>query len=138
MTNKLENFLTVRFKIFTKSIDLKTLTSELSVKPDIFYVKGEPIKYRKNQIHDENMWGIESKLSSISYEEHIQWILNKIAPIKKKILKRLASDEITCEFSCYFDNFEKTANLGFPIIDFTYKTLSEIVELRATLDIDIL
>lgn len=43
-------------------------------------------------------------------------------------LKMLAGGDITCEFSYYFDNFEKPDDLSFLVIHFNDKILSELHE----------
>ena len=139
MSEKVESLLNVEFKIFSENLNIETLTKKFGIEPDKVFIKGEPINHRMNRVHEDNMWSIKSKIKSISYEEHIHWLLNKIEPAKKAILAMLADKSITyCEFSCYFDAFAKTEDMSYPIINFNYKTLAAMTELQAKLDIDII
>ena len=93
------------------------ITKQIGLEPTKTRIKGEyrtvgKGKHERKMLNKQNSWVLQSDLpSSTSIEEHIKYLLEKIEPFKKNIIK--ASKKYRVEFNTAIYYYE--ANPGFSL-----------------------
>ena len=117
----------------TGKFDPDVATREIGLNPTKVWRFNEKIQNTKLK-HKQDGWRISSEeVESINVGEHINGLIEKIFPFKKRIVGICQSLELNPEISCEMEINEDQ----YPIIHFDKETIQKIFELGAEIDLDL-
>lgn len=123
----------VEFEMKSSHITPDEITNSLGIFPTRKLLKGDLVGKTLIRMKN-NIWCISAKIQedSLDLTDYLTPIIEQLIP-KKVIINKLCQENVvTCVFECGLRIHEE-----HPIMDLSPKLLSSIVELGASLDIDI-
>ena len=123
----------VEFEIKSNQIKPDEITNYLGILPTRKLLTGDFIGKTLIRMKN-NIWclSVKTQENSLDLTDYLTPIIEQLMPKKEIISKLCLENDVTCVFECGLRIHEQ-----HPIMDLSPKLLSNIVELRASLDIDI-
>ncbi|MEP7012501.1 MAG: DUF4279 domain-containing protein [Acidobacteriota bacterium] len=126
----MENEIKVSFIVSGFDHEPEVITGLLKVDPTETWKIGEPMLPSPIRTHQENGWELASQLATTAgVGDQIGHLLGRLEPARDSFD---SLGEAYREFSCVI-----FANDGVPEIHFSHDTLQRIVELGASIDVDL-
>ncbi|MBI5842738.1 MAG: DUF4279 domain-containing protein [Chloroflexi bacterium] len=122
----------VSFILRGKDIDPQDITNRLGIKPSRSFKKGD---YRsENKKWPHGYWELESTsyIESDNLRSHIEWLIDRLTPVKTDLKKLFQDISIESEISCFWILSKEHAGL-----ELSHQLLNKIVDLGLKLELDI-
>ena len=124
----------VEFEIKSKQITPDEITNYLGILPTRKLLTGDFIGKSLIRMKN-NIWclSVKNQEDSLNLSDYLTPIIELLMPKKEIISKLCQENDVTCVFECGIYIIEQS-----PIMDLSPKLLSNLVELKASLDLDII
>jgi hypothetical protein len=131
---KMDPEIDVEFEIKSNQITPDEITNYLGILPTRKLLTGEFIGKSLIRMKN-NIWclSVKNQEDSLDLSDYLTPIIEQLMPKKEIISKLCLENDVTCVFECGIYIIEQS-----PIMDLSPKLLTNIVELKASLDLDII